>query len=79
MAIKSSVSINDGSNIGCFFSFRGGLAMYEGGDSCLFLAGFDCSVSDDDGLDNVEEFDDFDVFVSFRDEAGGFPILLEGL
>lgn len=53
--------------------------MYEGGDSCLFLAGFDCSVSDDDGLDNVEEFDDFDVFVSFRDEAGGFPILLEGL
>lgn len=53
--------------------------MYEGGDSCLFLAGFDCSVSDDDGFDIFEEVDDCDVLVSFRDDAGGFPILLEGL
>lgn len=79
MAMKSSVSINEGSNVGWSFSFRGGLAMYEGGDSCLFLAGFDCSVSDDDGFDIFEEVDDCDVLVSFRDDAGGFPILLEGL
>ena len=45
----------------------------EGGDSCLFLAGrglLCCSVSDAEELD---------VFESFREDAGGLPILRDGL
>jgi hypothetical protein len=79
IAMKSSVSTRLGSNIDWSFSVRGGLAMYDGGDSCLFLAGFVCSVSDDDGFEVFDEAVDCDVFVSFRDDAGGFPILLDGL
>lgn len=75
IAMKSSVSINIVSKIGCV-SLIGGLATYDGGDSCLFLAGFVCSESDDEGF---EVLDDVDVCVSFRDEAGGFPILLDSL
>jgi len=47
--------------------------MKVGGESCLFLVGrglFCCSVSDEEGLD---------VFVSFREDAGGLPILRDGL
>jgi len=79
MAMKSSVSINEDSKVGLSFSLSGGLAMYEGGDSCLFLAGFDCSVSEEDVFEAFDEVDNCDAFVSFRDEAGGFPILLDGL
>ena len=52
--------------------------MNEGGDSCLFLAGRGllCSDSDEEGFDAL---DVFEVVVSFRADAGGFPISREGL
>ncbi len=51
--------------------------MKDGGESCLFFAGCDC-ISDSDE-DAVADEEAVDVLMSFRDDAGGLPILREGL
>ena len=78
IAMKSSVSIKDGSKMFESFSGSDGVisGRYDGGESCLFLFGFPRSESDDELFDAVEVLG---VDVSFREDAAGFPILRDGL